>query len=55
MKSFKATCFHGQQVQHYDVETTKTVEEGEKKLKFNKIMKHNSAASLDMAVTKSAA
>jgi hypothetical protein len=42
-------------VQHYDVETTKTIEEGEKKLKFNKIMKHNAAASLNMEVSKSSA
>lgn len=55
MKNFKATCFFGRQVQHYDIETTKPIEEGEKKLKFNKIMKHNAAASLDLTVTKSAA
>jgi len=55
MKSFSATCFHGQQVQHYDIETTKTIEEGEKKLKYNKIMKHNSAANFNLEVSKSAA
>lgn len=49
MKNFKATCFFGRQVDHFDIETTKPIEEGEKKLKFNKILKHNSAASLDLA------
>ena len=51
MKNFKATCFFGQQVQHYDIETTKPIEEGEKKMKFNKIIKHNAAASLDLLAT----
>ena len=51
MKNFKASCFFGQQVKHYDIETTKPIEEGEKKLKFNKITKHNAAASQDLAVT----
>lgn len=50
MKNFKATCFFGQQIEHYDVETTQPVEEGEKKLKFNKITKHNAAASKDLAI-----
>lgn len=45
MKNFQATCFYGVQSQHYDIETTKPVEEGEKKLKFSKIVKHNSQAN----------
>ena len=45
MKNFRATCFYGVQNQHYDIESTKEVEEGEKKLKFSKIVKHNSNAN----------
>ena len=45
MKNFAATCFYGVQNQHYDIESTKEVEEGEKKLKFSKIVKHNSNAN----------
>jgi hypothetical protein len=45
MKNFAATCFYGVQNQRYDIESTKEVEEGEKKLKFSKIVKHNSNAN----------
>ena len=55
MKSFTATCFHGQQVKHAEIETTKTIEEGEKKLKYNKIMKHNANANFNLEVSKSTA
>lgn len=55
MKNFKATCFFGRQVEHFNIETTKPIEEGEKKLKFNKILTHNSAASLDLGKINQAA
>lgn len=45
MKNFQATCFYAKQNQHFDIETTKPIEEGEKKLKFNKIEKHDSSAN----------
>lgn len=48
MKNFHATCFFGQQVQKYDIEQTKIVEEGEKKLKFNKIIKHDSNGNKEL-------
>lgn len=35
LKAFQATCFFAVQATHYDIEQTKPVEEGEKKLKFN--------------------
>ena len=50
MRNFQATCFFAQQNQHYDIEQTKPVEEGEKKLKFNKIVKHNSQANKELTL-----
>jgi len=50
MKNFHATCFYGVQSQHYDIETTSPVEEGEKKLKFSKIVKHNSNANQQLSL-----
>lgn len=57
MKNFQATCFYAKQNQHYEIETTKPIEEGEKKLKFNKIMKHDSTANkaLQLSAPKAAA
>lgn len=57
MKNFQATCFYAKQNQHYEIETTKPIEEGEKKLKFNKIMKHDSTANkaLQLKAPKAAA
>lgn len=52
MKSFKANCFYGVQAQHYDIEKTNAVEDGEQKLKMNKIITHNSAANQDLKLSQ---
>jgi hypothetical protein len=43
--NFIVTCFYAHQNEHWDIEQTKSEEVGDKKLKFNKIVKHNSLAS----------
>lgn len=52
LKNFHATCFYAKQGQHYNIETTKPIEEGEKKLKWNKITKHDSSANKALTVVQ---